>query len=106
MKYASRYEWFTCDEPAEIERAEREGDTPFRARILVNPNGNQIRAEAQARKSLLLQTTTELEYLAILAERVIDWELQLPEPEDDTKFFDVAAPGSHALDDASCLGCV
>jgi hypothetical protein len=56
MRYAKRFEWFTCE--ADQERADAEGDQPFKARVLVNPNGADLREELMSRRALILQTIT------------------------------------------------
>jgi len=60
--------------PAPWWRAEFVG---FRARILVNPNGAQLRYEQEMYKQHARHTIKESEYLAAVADRVAEWDIVL-----------------------------
>ena len=97
MKLVKRYEWVTWT--GDEERAAEEGDTPFRARILKNPNGAMVRHENRCLRAMVAGEMTEREYLAAIADRVIDWELEIEDPANPGQLMAVAAPGSPTVTD-------
>lgn len=64
----------------------------FRALILSNPTGGQVRRESETFRAYSRGQLTEPEYLETIAERVKAWEYRIIE--DDGTKVDVPAPGA------------
>lgn len=111
--YRRRYEWMTRTLPAQIDEAGSpdqadpeaqknflsrlppiagEEAEPFRAKILVNPTGADIRAEQEAWNALKENRITEDDYLEVIAERVREWNFEVEDRAGN--IVPIAAPGS------------
>lgn len=89
------WEWDTQDEMWSPDEAAPEGHDygGFRAKVRLNPNAGEVRAELKARLATL-ETPPSLtyeEYLAVLADRVPQWEYELAD--DAGEVTQVPAPG-------------
>jgi hypothetical protein len=98
MKYARRYEWIEWAPDEKVPEQYVNDDQPLRCRIMVNPDGQTIRHEAECLRAFLQNKMTEREYLAeCIAPRVVDWNLEIEDPENDGQWVKVKAPGSPSV---------
>ena len=103
-RHAPQYVWIEWTWDPEDEGYSDESpvpDTPpeghdysgFRAKVLRNPVGRDVRSELTARLELLKSPPgiTQEEYFEVIADRVPEWEYELPNSEGD--WVAVPAPG-------------